>query len=265
MKSFSWAVVCLLFPFYSYSQSTINGQVTDKSTKPIAYANVVVLNSSTGTNADSNGHFALTIQKGTYQILFSAVGYASQVKSITVSDIQTEINISLDDATQTLNEVIVTANKREEDIVKVSTSITSLSTKKIEDTRTWSLAGLTALVPNYNYQELGLASQQIQSIRGIQVFSENPAVATYIDDVNNLDILANGFAFTDIERIEVLRGPQGTLFGRNAMGGVVNIITNKPTNKASGFAEASIGNLGLQRYGFGVKAPIIKDIHPGKV
>src|SRR5690606_24478741 len=138
-------------------------------------------------------------------------------------------------------------------------SITSLSTKKIEDTRTWSLGGLTALVPNYNYQELGLASQQIQSIRGIQVFSENPAVATYIDDVNNLDILANGFAFTDIERIEVLRGPQGTLFGRNAMGGVVNIITKKPTNQTTGFAEVSIGNLELQRYSAGFKTPIVKD------
>ena len=114
-----------------------------------------------------------------------------------------------------LEEVIVTANKREENIIKVNTSITSLSAKKIEETRTWGLSGLSALVPNYNYQELGVSFQQIQAIRGIQVFSENPAVSTYIDDVNNLDILANGFAFSNIERIEVLRGPQGTLYGRN--------------------------------------------------
>ncbi|MFT6816039.1 MAG: iron complex outermembrane receptor protein, partial [Sphingobacteriales bacterium] len=127
------------------------------------------------------------------------------------------------------------------------------------DTRTWGLGGLTALVPNYIYQELGVPFQQVQSIRGIQVFSENPAVSTYIDDVNNIDILANGFAFTDIERIEVLRGPQGTLFGRNAMGGVINIYTKKPTNKTNGFAEVSSGNLGLQRYSAGFKTPIIKD------
>ena len=158
-----------------------------------------------------------------------------------------------------LEDVIVTANKREESIIKVNTSITSLSSKKIEDTRTWGLSGLSALVPNYNYQELGVSFQQIQAIRGIQVFSENPAVSTYIDDVNNIDILANGFAFTDIERIEVLRGPQGTLYGRNAMGGVVNIITKKPTNKTSAFGELSFGNLGLQRYSTGYKSPIIKD------
>lgn len=158
-----------------------------------------------------------------------------------------------------LEEVIVTANKREENIVKVNTSITSLSSKKTEDTRTWGLSGLSALVPNYNYQELGVSFQQIQSIRGIQVFSENPAVSTYIDDVNNIDILANGFAFTDIERIEVLRGPQGTLYGRNAMGGVVNIITKKPTNITSGFGEISVGNLSLQRYSAGFKTPLVKD------
>ncbi len=260
MKSFSWAIICLLFPFFTYSQISIKGRVTDKSTsEPVAYANVTVLNSSTGTSADGDGNFTLTIQKGTYQILFSAVGYASIVQSVTVSDTSTEINIALEDATQTLNEVIVTANKREEDIVKVSTSITSLSAKKIEDTRTWGLGGLTALVPNYTYQELGVPFQQVQSIRGIQVFSENPAVSTYIDDVNNIDILANGFAFTDIERIEVLRGPQGTLFGRNAMGGVINIITKKPTNRTTGFAEVGVGNLGLQRHSLGFKTPIIKD------
>ena len=151
MKSFSWAVFCLVISFFSYSQNTISGQVTDKATnQPVAYTNIIVLNSSIGTNADSEGRFTLSVQKGTYRIQFSAVGYASQVKSITVADTPYEVNISLDDATQTLNEVIVTANKREEDIVKVSTSITSLSTKKIEDTRTWSLGGLTALVPNYN-------------------------------------------------------------------------------------------------------------------
>ena len=161
--------------------------------------------------------------------------------------------------TKSLEEIIVTANKKEENIIKVNTSVTSLNSKKIENSRIWGLNGLTAIVPNYNYQELGVSFQQIQSIRGIQVFSENPAVSTYVDDVNSLDILANGFMFTDIERIEILRGPQGTLYGRNAMGGVVNIITKKPTNVKSGFAEISVGNFGLQRYSAAFKTPIIKD------
>ena len=181
-------------------------------------------------------------------IVLGQMSYAQKTKTVVDST-----------KTNQLEEVIVTANKREENIIKVNTAVTSLSSKKIEDTRTWGLSGLSALVPNYNYQELGVSFQQIQSIRGIQVFSENPAVSTYIDDVNNIDILANGFAFTDIERIEVLRGPQGTLYGRNAMGGVVNIITKKPTNNSNGFIETSFGSLGLQRYSAGIITPLIKD------
>jgi iron complex outermembrane receptor protein len=237
----------------------IKGTVKSTEGEAVAYANIAILNNASGTTADREGNFSLDLPDGTYQLQTSALGYATKVQTITVAGQALTIDVVLSDNTQTLGEVVVTANKREEDIVNVSTSITSLSAKKIEDTRTWGLSGLTALVPNYTYQELGVSFQQIQSIRGIQVFSENPAVSTYIDDVNNIDILANGFAFTDIERIEVLRGPQGTLFGRNAMGGVVNIITKKPTNRVSGFAEAGMGNLGLQRYSAGFKMPIVKD------
>lgn len=160
---------------------------------------------------------------------------------------------------QKLEEVIVTANKSEQKNIEVPVAVTSISAKSITNSRLVNFADLAGRVPNYLYQELGVSFQAIQSIRGIQVFSENPAVSTYIDDVNSLDILAGGFALTDIERIEVLRGPQSTLFGRNAMGGVVNIFTKKPTNKTTGFLELENGNFGLQRYSVGFKTPLIKN------
>ncbi|MFM8741982.1 MAG: TonB-dependent receptor, partial [Cytophagales bacterium] len=257
MKNLS-LLILLLISTSSYAQ-TITGTVKTEAGDGISFVNVSVLNSLKGAVADNEGNFTLLLEKGKYQLMFSAVGYASKISEVEVIGEEIKLDIVLSENTQTLSELIVTANKREEDIVNVSTSITSLSAKKMKDTRTWGLGGLTALVPNYTYQELGVPFQQVQSIRGIQVFSENPAVSTYIDDVNNIDILANGFAFTDIERIEVLRGPQGTLFGRNAMGGVINIITKKPTNKTSGFAEIGAGNLGLQRHSIGFKTPIIKD------
>lgn len=256
-KNFMVALLCI-FASSGFAQN-ITGTIKSQSGEAVGFANISVLNSPQGAVADTDGNFSLNQKEGTYQLQVSAIGFAPKLQEVTVAGETVNIEILLSENTQTLGEVVVTANKREEDIVKVSTSITSLSAKKIEDTRTWNLSGLTALVPNYYYQELGIPFQQIQSIRGIQVFSENPAVSTYVDDVNSLDILANGFAFTDIERIEVLRGPQGTLYGRNAMGGVVNIITKKPTNQTSGFAELSAGNLGLQRYSAGFKTPLIKD------
>jgi iron complex outermembrane receptor protein len=165
------------------------------------------------------------------------------------------------DSTKTnqLEEVIVTANKIEQKVINVPIAITAISANKVESSRIVNFSDLSGRVPNYLYQDLGVGFQAIQSIRGIQVFSENPAVSTYIDDVNSLDILAGGFALTDIDRIEILRGPQSTLFGRNAMGGVINVFTKKPNNKTSGFIELENGNFALQRYAAGIKTPIIKD------
>ena len=161
--------------------------------------------------------------------------------------------------THKIEEVIVTANKSEQKNIEVPVAVTSISAKSITNSRLVNVSDLSGRVPNYLYQELGVGFQALQSIRGIQVFSENPAVSTYIDDVNLLDILAGGFALTDVERIEVLRGPQSTLFGRNAMGGVVNIFTKQPTNKTTGFLELENGNFALQRYSAGFKTPLIKD------
>jgi len=257
-------IVCILlglFLFTDLQGQSISGTVKSANSNIIEGATITILNTNKSTITDKQGDFKIAnILPGTYQLSVSAMGFATKlIGTKVVANKAIELNITLTEQNRQLSEAVVTANKREEDIMKVATSITSLSAKKIEDNRIWGLGDLAALVPNYAYQELGVAYEQIQSIRGIQAFSENPAVSTYIDDVNNLDILANGSALTDIERIEVLRGPQGTLFGRNAMGGVVNIITKKPTNKTSGFVEAGVGNQGLQRYSAGFKTPIVKD------
>lgn len=251
----------LLFCIFNLcaSAQTLKGVIKSTTDENVAFANISLLNTAKGAVADKNGAFEINLSKGKYQVSVSAVGYATQIQQVTVADKSTDLNISLKPSTQDLGVVVVTADKTEQNLLNISGAVSSLSAKKIEDARVWELANLTAIVPNYLYSELGVAFQQIQSIRGVQVFSENPAVATYIDDVNALDILGGGFQMADIERVEVLRGPQGTLFGRNAMGGVVNIITKKPTNRTSSFAELSVGNLGLQRYNVGFKTPLVKD------
>ncbi|MFN8921917.1 MAG: TonB-dependent receptor, partial [Sphingobacteriia bacterium] len=114
------------------------------------------------------------------------------------------------------------------------------------------------LVPNLQYGDLGVGYQQQIALRGISVFSDDPAVATYVDGVVSMDIAANGFLLMDVARIEVLRGPQGTLYGRNAMGGVINIITKLPADTLQVYAESGLGNQGLQRWNAALRLPIVK-------
>lgn len=247
-----------LFACRGFAQN-ITGTIKSQSGESIAYANISVLNSPQGAVSHKDGNFTLKLNKGTYQLQFSAIGYATKVQEVVVLNEALTIDVVLSEKTNNLDEVVVSAQRTEQRLIETPISVTSLSATDIENTRSWELEDLNGLIPNYFYSEIGVGFSQIQSIRGISVFSENPAVATYIDGVNQLDILANGFQFVDIERIEVLRGPQATLFGRNAMGGVINITTKQPTNKTSGFVEASIGNLGLQRYSLGFRAPLVKD------
>jgi iron complex outermembrane receptor protein len=80
-----------------------------------------------------------------------------------------------------------------------------------------------------------------------------------MDGVNQFTLDTYAPQLFDVERIEVLRGPQGTLYGRNAMGGVINIITKEPTNNVEAFGEISVGNYGKRRYIAGIRIPIVAD------
>ncbi len=256
----TWIVTILFLNFLPYSQvaAQISGTVRNDEGQPVAGATVQVLNSPSQALSATDGTFRIAgVTGSTVQLSISKVGLASQVLS--VANPTEGLSVVLASRERTLDEVVISADRREQSVHQSTASVTALNPARIEATRTWQLSDLPGLVPNYYYQQLGVSFQQIQSIRGLQVFSENAAVATYIDGVNNLDIIANGLQFTDIERIEVLRGPQGTLFGRNAMGGVVNIVTRQPGNTPSGNAELSLGNLGLRRYSFSFRSPIVAD------
>ncbi|MEL6442877.1 MAG: TonB-dependent receptor [Bacteroidota bacterium] len=248
-----------LLPATLHAQA-LQGAVASASGTPLGGVNVAVLNTPFGTVTDDDGLFVLTLQAGTYTLSFTAIGYAPQLVTV-ATPAQGALTVTLVPRTEALGELVVSTQRTDAALLDAPAAVTTLDADEIVTSQTWSLADLTGRVPGYLYQELGVGFQALQSIRGVQVFSENPAVATYVDGVNALDILAGGLALVDVERVEVLRGPQGTLFGRNALGGVVNIVTRPPTNRREVFGEATVGNLGLQRYAAGVKAPLV----PGRL
>ncbi len=157
-----------------------------------------------------------------------------------------------------LDSVIVTAQKREELLKNVPISVSSFSSKQVQQYRIWNTRQLTAIVPNLFSSNSG-DNRNVTGIRGITTTSYDQAIATYIDGVSQFGLDTYIAELADIERIEVLRGPQGTLYGRNAMGGVINIITRKPLNRTSGFAELSMGNYQMNRFTAALRTPLMKD------
>ncbi|MCS6822947.1 MAG: TonB-dependent receptor [Cytophagaceae bacterium] len=258
----SYIFVVFAFVFFSTiaSGQSLCGNVTDSTGTPIFNAHVRVLNSSTQAQTDSSGFFCIKFPTyGVFTLAISASGYATSVLPVRLEQENQNIEIHLQEKFTTLEAVLITAEKKEELLHELPASVSCLTSERIQQTQTWELKNLTCITPNFQYADAGVGYQQQLAIRGVSVFSENPTVATYIDGVNALDISANALQMADVERIEVLRGPQGTLYGRNAMAGVINIITRRPTNETSLRAEASLGNQGLQRYMISAQKPLRKD------
>ena len=243
----------------SFAQS-IKGTIKSQTGEAIGFANISVLNSAKGTVADKNGNFSLDLYKGKYKLQFSAVGFASKIQDVSVTNQVQMMEVILFDVAQSLEQVVVTADKVESDVQKTPVAITVLNAKKIQEYRIWSFSDITALAPStFSIEHGNSTSATFLNIRGALGFTAEQAVATYVDGVYQFDFFSAPLNFNSIESIEILRGPQGTLYGRNAFSGVVNITTKKPSNKTNGFAELDFGNYGQQRYSLGFNTPLIKN------
>jgi outer membrane receptor protein involved in Fe transport len=179
----------------------------------------------------------------------------------------------------TLEEIIVTAQKREEKISDVPLSITAISADTLERQNDTRFEDFAARVPGLSYIGTRPGIAQI-SLRGVTTGPSQPnaSVATYVDEtpLTSSTIFASGslltpdFDTTDIERIEVLRGPQGTLYGANALGGILKYVTAPPGLSAvSGRVEVDGTSVAGGDSGYGVRgtinAPIIEDRVAGRI
>ncbi|ULQ51416.1 TonB-dependent receptor [Flavihumibacter fluvii] len=257
--SLLWLVLLLCFSTQAQQQKGLSGKVTDKSGKSLGYATVRILNTNLAAISDSSGGFNLQgISPGNYDIEISHVGFTSITESVQVGrDAATALIIVLQDQGVQLEDIVVSAEKREQVVQKTAGSISAFSARDVKQYRLWNTKELTAIVPNLYANNSG-DERNVVSIRGITTTSYDPAVAVYVDGVNQFSLDTYIPQLADVERIEVLRGPQGTLYGRNAMGGVINIITKQPGNKTNGFAEVSIGDYGMQRSSAGIRTPLVK-------
>jgi iron complex outermembrane recepter protein len=179
------------------------------------------------------------------------------------------------DATK-LDEIIVTAQRRAESLDKVPVSVTAYSQKTMDELHIQSFGDLASVVPGLSFTTVGNSQQQSNTdvaIRGIYSNGNSPTTGIYIDEtpIAVRQNAAAGFSGSphpdifDLDRIEVLRGPQGTLFGSSAMGGVIRFITPSPNlQDTSGYskAEFSYTDRGAPSYAVGLAygAPIVQGV-----
>jgi iron complex outermembrane receptor protein len=164
-----------------------------------------------------------------------------------------------------LEEIMVTAQKRTERALDVPQSLTVLSAELLKEKQLRSMEDFVATVPNMTVQTANGQNAPIYALRGVSMydysFNQGSPVAVYLDEVAKGNNAVYGFSFYDLERVEVLKGPQGTLYGKNTTGGAVNFITRKPTFDELGADIAvSYGNYNAVNASGAVNIPLSSSV-----
>ncbi len=159
-----------------------------------------------------------------------------------------------------LEEVVVTSQRRQQLLQDVPVAVTALSDKEIEARGVSSTRDVLPMIPNVTYDESFTIGNSFVSVRGVsQINNADSPVAIVVDGVPQNSQKQLRMELFDIERIEVLKGPQGALYGRNAIGGAINIVTRAPSNEVDGWVQAGVGSGELRSVSGAVSGPIVED------
>ena len=162
-------------------------------------------------------------------------------------------------APEQIEDIVVTANKRSENLQNVPAAVTAFSPESIRNYRLTDVRSVADRTPNFIIGQQGPATP-VLTIRGIgssdREAGSDRSVVTFIDEVYIGRSGASTFDLFDLKQIEVLRGPQGSLFGKNAVGGALNLTTNAPADTLGGEAELTVGNMGRAELRGAITGPL---------
>jgi iron complex outermembrane receptor protein len=157
-----------------------------------------------------------------------------------------------------VEELVVTAQRTAQSVQDVPVSITAIGGDALQRQGVSDLKDITRLVPNFTFRDAGANIQY--NLRGSTTLNPNGAlegaVSVYVNDVYRASPFANDAVVFDLDRVEVLRGPQGTLFGRNSTGGLINFITKRPGHDFGGYANLSYGSYNRREVEAAVDLPL---------
>ncbi len=262
-KFYTTTFLLLLLSLQAFSQTLIKGKLLDENGKePLIGASVTIKGTSTGVVTNNEGAFELNFSESfPVTLLFSYIGYQAIEKTLEKNEV---ISIRLQPTNQSLEEVVVTSRRRKEAVQDIPIPIAVLNASQIENSQSFNVNRVKELVPSVqlyssNPRNTTLNIRGLGSTFGLTNDGIDPGVGFYVDGVYYARPAATTLDFIDIEQIEVLRGPQGTLFGKNTTAGAFNISTRKPTFNPTGAFEVSFGNFGFIQGKAGVSGALVKD------
>lgn len=166
--------------------------------------------------------------------------------------------------TQGNDEIVVTAQRRSQSVQDVAATINAFSGEQLEEYRFDDVSDVSKIVPNVDIKSAVGGTNAVITIRGVGLndFSSNNtgSVGVYVDDVFLASTASLEFSSFDTERLEVLKGPQGTLYGRNTTGGAINIISRKPSQEQGGYISVGAGNYSLFEGEAAITGPLSENV-----
>lgn len=229
----------------SFAQ-TVEGVVSTSENIPLEAANIVIKGTTSNTTSDQNGKFTIdTRGKLPFTILVQYVGYKTTELEFTAFP-TAPLNVTLNEE-NALVEVVVSSRRRIEKVQDVPIAISVITGKQAEQTGAFNVNRIKELVPSVqlyssNPRNTGINIRSLGSPFGLTNDGIDPGVGFYVDGVYYARPAATTLDFIDVEQIEVLRGPQGSLFGKNTTSGAFNITTRKPSFTSGADFEVSYGN-----------------------
>ena len=239
--------------------ATVSGKIIDLKTNEVLIgATVAIKGTTNGAKTDINGEFILiTGQKLPFTIIVSHFGYNK--KEIVVTE--NKVTISLEEKSNELEDIVVTSRRRQESLQEVPIPISFVKGLKAEETGSFNPNRLKELLPSVqlyssNGRNTSLTIRGLGSPFGLTNDGIDPGVGFYVDGVYYARPAAAVIDFVDIDKIEVLRGPQSTLYGKNTPSGAFNITTKLPSFTPSSSYETSYGNLNFIQAKASVTGPL---------
>lgn len=238
----------ILFPCFLFSQTVkVKGVITD-SRGPLPGVNILEKGTTNGVTTDFNGNYELVVSSSQSTISVTYIGYKSTEVAVGTKK---NINITLVENAQTLDQVVIkgfsgvvgNARKRVESVQRIPESVVALNSEGIENAGINNVGNFAKLVPNLKLNSSQSAGVNFLTVRGIpQIRNADAPVAFVIDGVTIPDPSLLNQELFDLALIEVVKGPQGALYGKNAIGGAINIYSKEPTNSSNNSVKLGIGN-----------------------